>query len=213
LAATSQDNGQAAYHVVGQFTLGWTSQRKPDEVAQLIANQNRCAFAGADCEPGIHHTIYVDVIAAQSQSSSSLDISGEESLDKTIEEQRHEVAINESAGDPSKLAALSNPPNCKPIVVSRFTLAPTMPPLAIREHHTGTTVLQIVLNSDGTIADIKVYESSGFHELDRAAVQVTWRWSYAPVVCAGSGQPAMATIRVPLTFSLQKKLEPVVPQP
>ena len=73
VVATSQDNGRAAYHVVGQFILSWTNPRKPDEVAQLIANQNRCTFAGADCEPGIHHTIYVDVTAAQSQSSANLD--------------------------------------------------------------------------------------------------------------------------------------------
>ena len=206
-----QNNGAIVYHVVGQFTLGWLQPRNPDEVAQIYANHNRCTFAGADCQPGIHHTIYVDITAAQNQSSATLNISGNESLDQTIEDLRRAIAENESAGDPSKLAALSNPPNCKPVVVARSTPTPNMPPQAVRQRHTGTTVLQIVLNSDGTVAGTKVYESSGFRELDRAAVEVTSHWSYAPVVCAGTGQSAMADFRVPITFGLQKKPESIVP--
>jgi len=209
-----QNKGGTAYHVVGQFTLGWLQPRNPDEVAQIYANQNRCTFAGADCQPGLHHTIYLDVTAAQTQSSVTLNISGNESLDQTIEEQRQQTVGDLSPDNPhlSDAVAAANPKNCKPIVLSRATPYPAYPPSALKMRHEGTTTLQILLNSDGSIRDARVYESSGFRELDRAALEVASRWQYSPIVCAGTNEPAVAAIRVPITFGLNYKSPQVAPQ-
>ena len=208
-----QNNGGTAYHVVGQFTLGWLQPRNPDEVAQIYANQNRCTFAGADCQPGLHHTIYLDVTAAQTQSSATLNISGNESLDQTIEEQRQQTVGDLSPDNPhlSDAVAAANPKNCKPVVVSRATPNPVYPPSAVKMRHEGITTVQILLNSDGSIRDARVYESSGFRELDRAALEVASRWQYSPIVCAGTNEPAVAAIRVPITFGLNNKSPQVAP--
>lgn len=208
-----QNNGGTAYHVVGQFTLGWLQPRNPDEVAQIYASQNRCTFAGVDCQPGIHHTIYVDVTAAQSQSSAALNISGKESLDQKIEQQQEQTVDELSADNPhlSDAVAAANPKNCKPIVVSRSTPAPRMPPQSVRQRHAGTTVLQILLNSDGSVRGVGVYGSSGFRELDRAALEGTSRWQYSPIVCAGTNEPAVAAIRVPITFGIHDKSQQAAP--
>lgn len=208
-----QNNGGTAYHVVGQFTLGWLQPRNPDEVAQIYASHNRCTFAGVDCQPGIHHTIYVDVTVAQSQSSATLNISGNESLNQKIEQQQEQTIDELSVDNPhlSDAVEAANPKNCRPVVVSRSTPTPTMPPQSVRQRHAGTTVLQILLNSDGTIRDTRVYESSGFRELDRAAIESASRWQYSPVVCAGTNEPAVAAIRVPITFGLHNKVPQVAP--
>ncbi|RDS81069.1 energy transducer TonB [Dyella psychrodurans] len=209
-----QNNGESAYHVTGQFALEWLSPKNPDEAAQIFANQNRCKFIGVDCQPGPHHTIYVDVTATQGQTSTTLNISGNESLDQTIEEQRNETIGNLSGDNPnlSKAVVDANPPHCKPVIVRRSTPAPAMPPQSLRQRHVGTTKLQILLNSDGTIRDAKVYESSGYRELDRAALEAASRWSFGPVVCAGTNEPAIAAFQVPVNFDLQKKPQPLVPQ-
>lgn len=207
----SRANGGFAYHVVGQFKLGWSSPRNPDEIGQIIANKNRCAFARADCEPGIHHTIYVDVTVIPSQSLSNSHIEGKASLDKTIEQQAKEVAENDLASDPSnpsKALAALNPPDCNPLVVPRSTPVPRMPAQAIRARHTGTTVLQLLLNSDGMVQDARVYKSSGYRELDHAAAEVASHWFYSPIVCEGSHKPAMAAIRVPITFGFHNASSP-----
>jgi TonB family protein len=143
----------------------------------------------------------------------ALDIIGNESLDQTIEEQRNETIGDLSGDNPnlSKAVVAANPPHCKPVIVRRSMPVPAMPPQSIRQRHEGTTKLQILLNSDGTIRDAKVYESSGYRELDRAALEATSHWSFAPIVCAGTNDPAIASFRVPVNFDLKKRPQ-VVPK-
>ena len=46
---------------------------------------------------------------------------------------------------------------------------PKYPAFAKREGHTGTTTLEFLIRTDGTIAATRVKQSSGHFELDRAA--------------------------------------------
>lgn len=55
------------------------------------------------------------------------------------------------------------------------------PALAMRLNHEGTTLLAFTVNTDGTISNISVAQSSGHDELDQAAMSCAQDWSsYKP---------------------------------
>jgi len=73
--------------------------------------------------------------------------------------------------------------------------------MAVRQHHEGTVTLLILVGVDGSPKDVKVEKSSGFRELDRAAVdQVLRRWKFNPEV--KNGKKVEGYARVPITFNL-----------
>ncbi|MGH9809793.1 MAG: energy transducer TonB, partial [Terriglobia bacterium] len=63
----------------------------------------------------------------------------------------------------SSPAAVGRPHNCPQ--------AKWYPSLAVRLNHEGTTTLGFTVNTDGSISDVHVVNSSGHEELDQAAVQ------------------------------------------
>jgi protein TonB len=73
--------------------------------------------------------------------------------------------------------------------------------MAVRQHHEGTVILLILVGIDGSPKDVKVEKSSGYRELDRAAVeQVQRRWKFNPEV--KNGKKVEGYARVPITFNL-----------
>lgn len=81
-------------------------------------------------------------------------------------------------------------------------IQPRYPPQAIRMRHEGTVVLMILVGTDGSPKDIKVDKSSGFHELDRAAMDAARRWRFNPTV--RNGQKVEGYARVPVNFNLNQ---------
>jgi protein TonB len=81
---------------------------------------------------------------------------------------------------------------------SRIT--PKYPPQAVRQRHEGTVILMILVGVDGSPKDIKVEKSSGFRELDRAAMDTARQWRFNPTIRAG--QKVEGYARVPVTFNL-----------
>lgn len=80
---------------------------------------------------------------------------------------------------------------------------PPYPMIAIRLGHEGTVRLAISLNEDGNVAAAQVERSSGYQELDAAAV--TWvrsHWRYQPAM--RDGQPIRATVPAMVTFRLDQ---------
>ncbi|MGD0093767.1 MAG: energy transducer TonB [Planctomycetota bacterium] len=65
----------------------------------------------------------------------------------------------------------------------------------------GTVVLSLEVLADGKVGGIAVAQSSGSHDLDRAASAAARRWTFAPAVA--DGHPIAAQIRVPIVFKLQ----------
>ena len=57
---------------------------------------------------------------------------------------------------------------------------PHYPPQAAREHHTGKVILKVLIAVDGSPKDITVEKSSGFRELDTAAIAAVKTWSFNP---------------------------------
>jgi len=79
-------------------------------------------------------------------------------------------------------------------------IKPSYPPQAIRQHHTGTVILLITVAPDGSVADVKVDKSSGFHELDTAALAAVKKYRFNPTIRNGVKVSGLA--RVPITFNL-----------
>ena len=77
---------------------------------------------------------------------------------------------------------------------------PKYPPQAVREHHTGKVILKVLIALDGSPKDITVEKSSGFRELDQAAIAAARNWSFNPG--RRNGQLYEGYALVPIDFSL-----------
>lgn len=77
---------------------------------------------------------------------------------------------------------------------------PPYPALAISQQHEGTVVLLLLIDTDGRTKDVKVDHSSGFRELDQAAVKAASAWTFR--VAKRYNVAVESFTRIPVTFSL-----------
>jgi TonB family protein len=77
---------------------------------------------------------------------------------------------------------------------------PPHPPLARSRGEEGTVVLEIFVTERGHVAQVKVAESSGYAELDLAAMQVTERWRLTPGTVDGT--PVCMWAKFAVVFAL-----------
>ena len=109
-------------------------------------------------------------------------------------ETRDENAASAPAVAPRQ-ARLDAPP--KP----RRNIKPDYPKGARQRGEQGDVILEIRVNSKGTVDDVKVATSSGFAELDEAAVRAAKAAKFSP---ARSGHdPVASTARLKLSFKLK----------
>jgi protein TonB len=75
------------------------------------------------------------------------------------------------------------------------------PPQAVRLRHEGTVTLEVSVDASGSVASMRVAQSSGWPELDREAER-----SRTTVVISAyrDGRPVDSVVRIPVTFSLNK---------
>ncbi|MCY7355653.1 MAG: energy transducer TonB [Lysobacter sp.] len=79
---------------------------------------------------------------------------------------------------------------------------PVYPRAALRDRLTGTVMLEVLVDIDGRPLDVKIAQSSGHRELDRAALEhVLKRWTFRPAM--KNGQAVQATGLVPIAFNLR----------
>lgn len=77
---------------------------------------------------------------------------------------------------------------------------PKYPAQAIRQHHSGTSTVLVEVGADGLVHDVRISQSSGYRELDQAAIAAAYAWRYKARIL--SGHPAMAYLRIPVNFHL-----------
>ena len=58
--------------------------------------------------------------------------------------------------------------------------APPMPLAVFREAYTGSVTLRLILNSDGTVRDVRLMGSSGKGDLDDLAIVAARKWRLDP---------------------------------
>lgn len=91
------------------------------------------------------------------------------------------------SGDAAGVEIISRPP-------------PHYPDEAVRQHHEGTVLLVVTIGADGLPLDVAVEQSSGFAELDAAALASARGWRFHALQPDGTATTAKA--RVPVRFHL-----------
>ena len=111
---------------------------------------------------------------------------------RTIEQSEQS---NNSPATAPRQAKLDAPPRPK------RNIKPDYPKGARQRGEQGDVILEIRVNAEGTVDDVKVSTSSGFAELDEAAVRAARAAKFSP---ARSGRdPVASTARLKLQFKLK----------
>lgn len=87
-----------------------------------------------------------------------------------------------------------------PVII--HALQARYPPQAIRNHHQGTVNVLVTVDADGNAVSARISRSSGYPELDNAAVQAVLKFQYLPYL--KDGIPTESTLTVPMGFYLNK---------
>lgn len=74
------------------------------------------------------------------------------------------------------------------------------PVQAIRQRHSGTSTVLVEIGADGLVHDVTISQSSGYRELDQAAIAAAYAWRYKARIL--SGHPTAAYVRIPVEFHL-----------
>jgi TonB family protein len=83
---------------------------------------------------------------------------------------------------------------------SAMALGPTYPKEAIEKRHQGTVMLLVDIDASGKVAESRISTSSGFPELDQAALAVAPLWHFHPAT--RDGVAISHWITVPVNFNL-----------
>lgn len=90
-----------------------------------------------------------------------------------------------------------------PVVLDNLTLKlisaepPTYPVTSRRKREQGEVVLEIVVGTDGKVEEISVKRSSGFENLDRAALVAVRRWRWSATVVGQQAVRVRGLVRIP----------------
>ena len=79
--------------------------------------------------------------------------------------------------------------------------SPEYPLIARRRGFQGTVVLEVLVDRNGRVGDLRVFNSSGYKVLDRAAVKSVSEWIFRPAI-KGNENIEM-WVRVPVCFQLK----------
>lgn len=67
------------------------------------------------------------------------------------------------------------------------------PPKMLRQGKTGTVVVQLVVEKDGSVSSVDIIGGSGQPEFERAVMQVAYQWTFVPATRNGRPVRAYAT--------------------
>ena len=130
--------------------------------------------------------------------------SGEQKEFLSAAPKREEKILTEEKGlgQEKKLASLR--PTPKPLEIKPVYIrnpAPKYPRLARRKRYQGTVVLDVLVDPEGKVSDLKLFKTSGYSVLDRAATLAVKKWQFRP----GKRGDEIVTmwVRVPIRFQLR----------
>jgi len=82
------------------------------------------------------------------------------------------------------------------IDTASFNEPPAYPSSAQYTGEQGDVVLDVQVSASGRATNVRVKGSSGFQDLDTAAVQTAFNWHYVPAVINGDTATSWTTIRI-----------------
>ena len=114
-----------------------------------------------------------------------------------------EVLPPPAAAEAAKSAPSASPPSTPPQPANYLANPkPPYPHLSRRLGEEGTVRLNILVNPDGSVAQMEVAKSSGYPRLDRSAIEtVQSSWKFEPA--RQGGMPVAAWVIVPIQFTLR----------
>lgn len=111
-----------------------------------------------------------------------------------------------TAFDTAASGPVSNPPALPSVLEAALPEYSKNPPIsypkrARRKGYEGTVVLEVLVNRNGKVDDLRILASSGYEILDRSAVKSVKTWSFRPAK-KGNGAVDM-WVQVPVRFKLE----------
>jgi protein TonB len=83
----------------------------------------------------------------------------------------------------------------------RSNPSPGYPRMARRRGYQGNVVLEVMVARNGTVSDLRVFKSSGFPILDRAALDSVKKWTFVPGM--RGDEIVEMWVKVPIRFELK----------
>jgi protein TonB len=116
---------------------------------------------------------------------------------------QHERAAKERPVAAPQDAAPKPPqsPLVEAVPVYRKNPAPRYPHVARRRGYEGTVVLEVLVNEAGRVEDLRLFQSSGYDVLDRAAIKSVQEWVFEPA--RRGDQRVEMWVQVPVRFQLK----------
>lgn len=93
---------------------------------------------------------------------------------------------------------VADPSIVRPALATKPALV--YPPEAIRQRHQGTAMVLLAVDVHGMPRNIRIQRSSGFSELDKAALEAVQHWTFKPEL--KYGMPTEAEVTIPVSFNL-----------
>ena len=133
-------------------------------------------------------------------------------IDKSVHEPIKEAAVLQHEAVAEAIAAstaVEKPGHEKPALLP-ITLArplykknprPVYPTVALRRRYQGTILLEVLVNSQGRVGELRVFRSCGYEVLDQAALTAVKDWLFEPGR-QGDNKIDM-WVRVPVRFQLR----------
>jgi len=82
-----------------------------------------------------------------------------------------------------------------------YSQEPVYPERARLNGWEGTVRLRFIVNTQGTVDEVTVVESSGHREIDQAAIDCIKQWRFSPAL--KTGVPIAAVVTLPVSFDLR----------
>lgn len=114
-----------------------------------------------------------------------------------------QVAARPAPPAPAKAPGITAPVS----IGAPHTCERQYPPTAVRLNQQGTTVIWLMVNTDGSVSDVRVARSSGHEMLDEAAIRCAASWRYRPAL--ENGRAVAASWMTNVQWKLQNGSVPM----
>lgn len=85
--------------------------------------------------------------------------------------------------------------------IIRFLPRPEYPASVFAQKLEGTTVVKLLVDTDGNVVDVSILKSSGHMILDQVAIKTVWKAMFTPAKF--NGIPVRAWVKLPFRFRLK----------
>ncbi|RYZ74064.1 MAG: TonB family protein [Lysobacteraceae bacterium] len=89
-------------------------------------------------------------------------------------------------------------PGDQPVPISGQTPPPRYPAEALRRGESGTVLVRVEVDANGTPSGVALMQRSGSRDLDRAAMEAVRRWRFLPA--QRDGRPVPGSLVIPMDF-------------